>query len=60
MEKYGVACGCKTGCPDPNTMTKLADGSRQCGHCGAKYASLNLKDSVKMKDRGIKAAGEKK
>lgn len=60
MEKFGVSCGCKTGTPDPNAMTKLADGSRQCPQCGAKYASLKLKDEVKIEDKGMRTGGEKK
>jgi hypothetical protein len=60
VDKYGVACGCKTGNPDPSTMTKTADGGHQCPQCGAKYAGLKLKDQVKIEDRGIKPQGEKK
>ena len=36
MEKLGVECQGKH--EDPDRLTKLADGSRVCPHCGTKVS----------------------
>ncbi len=39
MEKYAVACNCATGIrPKEEEMTKLADGTFRCPHCGRWHA----------------------
>lgn len=60
MEKFGVACGCASGKPDLGGMTKLGDGSRQCGTCGAVHhgTELKLKDTVRVQDDDDKKAAK--
>jgi len=38
MTKYAVACKCAQGQRPKNAeMTKLADGTHQCQHCGRRH-----------------------
>lgn len=38
MTKYAVACKCAEGKrPTEAELTKLADGTRQCPHCGRRH-----------------------
>lgn len=39
MTKYAVACSCAQGRrPSDNELTKLADNTFQCPHCGRRHA----------------------
>lgn len=38
LVKYGVSCSCAQGRrPNDNEMTKLADNTFQCPHCGRRH-----------------------
>ena len=38
MTKYAVACKCAQGQrPHQSELTKLADGTNQCPHCGRRH-----------------------
>ena len=50
MEKYGVECSGNHSLTQPY-MEKQASGDVVCRHCGAKFATVQVKDGVGLKDK---------
>lgn len=50
MEKYGVQCNGDHGITK-DYMEKKASGDTVCRHCGARFASVQVKDGVSMEDK---------